>query len=205
MIDVTIEPATSARWSDLQKVLGARGQAAACQCQRAVLPMREWWFMPRDERRSLLRREITRAPIAPGLLAYVDGEPVGWCRLGPRSDFPPLRNSPVPWSGRDEDKDDVRVWALVCFVVRAGHRKRGVSYALAAAAVDFARRHGAAALEGYPMATDGGDIPWGELHVGADGAFRSAGFEEVSHPSKRRYVMRIDFPDRKPKKAAKKR
>lgn len=194
MSSLHIEPATRAAWNDLQQILGARGTAAACQCQRAILPLREFWYMPRDERRSLLRKEVSaKKAVAPGLLAYLDDEPVGWCRLGPRCQYAPLRNSPVPWAKRDEDKEDGSVWAVVCFVVRAGFRKRGVSYALAAAAVDYARRHGAAALEGYPMATEGEEIPWGELHVGAYGAFRAAGFDEVTHPSKRRYVVRIDF------------
>jgi GNAT superfamily N-acetyltransferase len=99
----------------------------------------------------------------------------------------------VPWAGRSEDKDDADVWSVVCFVVRVGYRRQRVSYALAAAAVDYVRERGAVALEGYPMATDGGQIAWGELHVGAYGAFKEAGFSEVAHPTQRRYVMRIVF------------
>jgi GNAT superfamily N-acetyltransferase len=203
MPELRIEPATRASsFDDLQLVLGTRGGAAACQCQRAVLPLREWWYMPREERKSLLRREIGKRRAAPpGLLAYLDDEPVGWCRVGPRCQFAPLRNSRVPWAGRDEDKEDGDVWSAVCFVVRAGFRKRGISYALAAAAVELARSHGAVALEGYPMDTADGEITWGELHVGAVGAFRQAGFDEVSRPSKRRYVMRIEFPSKKKARA----
>lgn len=33
----------------------------------------------------------------------------------------------------------------------------------------------------------------GELHVGSHGIFAAAGLEEVSHPTPRRVVMRIDF------------
>ncbi len=191
----TVEPATLPRWDDLQAVLGVRGQAAKCQCQRAILPLREFWHMPREMREAFLRKEVraARDAPAPGLIAYLDGTPVGWCRLGPRPRFAPLRNSPVPWSGRDEDPADAGVWAMVCFVVRAGYRRRGISGALARAAVAYARRHGARALEGYPMATAGDDIPWGELHVGAVGCFLDAGFREISRPTARRRVMRIDF------------
>ena len=32
-----------------------------------------------------------------------------------------------------------------------------------------------------------------ELHVGSRGIFEDAGFTEVSHPTLRRVVMRIDF------------
>jgi GNAT superfamily N-acetyltransferase len=89
---------------------------------------------------------------------------------------------------------DDAVWALTCFVTRAGFRRRGVSRALARAAVDFARQRGARALEGYPMITQPGrEITWGELHVGSRSIFAAAGFREISHPTLRRVVMRIDF------------
>jgi GNAT superfamily N-acetyltransferase len=86
------------------------------------------------------------------------------------------------------------VWAVTCFFIRIGYRRRGLSRALADAAVDFARERGARALEGYPMITHGGqEITWGELYVGSHSAFAAAGFEEVSKPTLRRVVMRIDF------------
>ena len=79
-------------------------------------------------------------------------------------------------------------------LTRAGFRRRGVSRALAGAAVTFARERGARALEGYPMITHPGhDIAWGELHVGSRSIFAAAGFSEVHQPTLRRVVMRIDF------------
>jgi GNAT superfamily N-acetyltransferase len=72
-----------------------------------------------------------------------------------------------------------------------GFRKRGVSRALARAAVDFARDSGARAVEGYPMTTTNAILE--ELHVGTEGVFAAAGFAEVSRPSLRRVVMRVDF------------
>jgi hypothetical protein len=71
--------------------------------------------------------------------------------------------------------------------------RRGLTYPLARATVDFARERGARALEAYPMTTQPGkEITWGELHVGARQVFEDAGFEEVSRPTVRRVVMRID-------------
>ena len=80
---------------------------------------------------------------------------------------------------------------MTCFVTRTGFRKRGVSRALARAAVDFARSRGARALEGYPITTK--NVILEELHVGTVGVFAAAGFAEVSRPTLRRVVMRIDF------------
>ena len=104
------------------------------------------------------------------------------------------------WKGRPgENKQDDGVWSVTCFIVRKGYRRRGLSYALAAATIPYARANGARALEGYAMRTQPGrEITWGELHVGAVQVFADAGFTEVSAPSVRRVVMRVDFaPDRK--------
>jgi hypothetical protein len=58
-----------------------------------------------------------------------------------------------------------------------GFRRRGVSRALARAAVEFARERGARGLEGYPMLTQPGqEITWAELHVGSRSIFAAAGF-----------------------------
>jgi hypothetical protein len=66
--------------------------------------------------------------------------------------------------------------------------------ALTLAAVDFARERGARVLEGYPMITEPGKvITWGELHVGSRDAFAAAGFKQVTRPTKRRVVMRLDL------------
>jgi len=129
-----------------------------------------------------------------GLVAYVDEDPAGWVAVEPRTAYPKLRTSRVPWSGRSEDKEDDGVWAVTCFVVRKGYRGRGLTYPLAAAAIDFARGRGARALEAYPMITQPGkEITWGEVHVGARQVFQEAGFREVSRPTVRRVVMRVDF------------
>ncbi|MGC1215781.1 MAG: hypothetical protein WA890_31555 [Micromonospora sp.] len=83
---------------------------------------------------------------------------------------------------------------MTCFVTRVGFRRWGVSGALAAAAVDFAGERGARAIEGYPMLTlPGQQITWGELYVGSRSVVEDAGFAEVSRPTRRRIVMRIDF------------
>jgi GNAT superfamily N-acetyltransferase len=102
-----------------------------------------------------------------------------------------LRVFRVPWEGRDEDKSDDSVWAVTCLFARAGYRKRGISRALARAAVEFARERGARAIEAYPIVTK--DVIAEELHVGTPSVFADAGLVEVSRPTPRRVVMRRDF------------
>ncbi|MBP3037768.1 GNAT family N-acetyltransferase [Arthrobacter sp. zg-ZUI100] len=193
----SVVPANEAPWKDLQAVFGPRGEAHRCQCQWFKVPSSQWRDVPVEELAARLQEQVGCGnPDArtSGLVAYLGGEPVGWCAVEPRTAYPRLLRSRVPWSGRQEDRGDDGVWTVSCFATRTGYRRRGVSYALARAAVGFARDRGARALEGYPMITEPGkDIAWGELYVGSRSVFEAAGFEQVSHPTPRRVVMRIDF------------
>jgi GNAT superfamily N-acetyltransferase len=195
---ISVVPANQASWDDLQAVLGARGYASSCQCQWFKTAPAQWQAIPAGERAERLR-EQTRcghpgAAATSGLAAYLDGEPAGWCAVEPRSVYVHLLGSRIVWAGRDEDPADDSVWAVTCFVTRTGFRRRGVSSVLAAAAVDFARQRGARAIEGYPMITrPGQEVTWGELNVGSRSIFADAGFTEVTRPTRRRVVMRIDF------------
>jgi len=192
-----IVPANEASFEDLQTVFGSRGAAAICQCQRYKLRPREAFRkFPVEERAQRLREQTDcghpGSTTTSGLVAYLDGEPVGWCAVEPRPAYIGLvRNNRVPWEGRDEDKADESVWAVTCFFVRAGFRGRGIAYALARAAVDFARERGARALEGYPIVPKPGT--WDEIHPGSPSIFEAAGLVEVHRPTLRRRVHRIDF------------
>ncbi len=194
---ISVVPANEASCEELQAVLGTRGAGATCQCQRYKLRPREAFrSFPVEERAFRLRRQTdcgnSGSDTTSGLVAYLDGEPVGWCAVEPRTAYEGLlRTFRVPWEGRDEDKADDSVWAVTCLFTRAGFRKRGISRALAAAAVDFARERGARAIEAYPITTR--NVISEELHVGTDSTFAGAGFTEVSRPTLRRVVMRIDF------------
>lgn len=197
---LSVVAANEMSWEDVQAVFGTRGDATRCQCQRFKMwPGESWASVGAEELAHRLRDQTgcgqPEAPSTAGLVAYLDGVPVGWCAVEPRSVYRRLlRDNRVPWTGRAEDKTDSSIWAVTCFVTRAGFRRQGVSAALARAAVDHARQRGARALEGYPMVTQPGqEIAWGELHVGSRSIFAGAGFTEVSAPTTRRVVMRIDF------------
>jgi GNAT superfamily N-acetyltransferase len=199
-----IKPANEAACGDLEAVFGARGPAAFCQCQRYKLaPGEAFSKFPREERRDRLREQThcgePGATSTSGLVAYVDGVPLGWCAVEPRTAYGGLqRVYRVPWEGRDEDRDDPAVWAVTCVFVRAGYRGKGVAYALAAAAVEHARARGARAVEAYPMRREVGIVATDEGHVGAESIFAAAGMAEVTRPGKRRLVMRLDFPEERP-------
>ncbi len=201
MRDYDVRPANEASWEDLQAVFGTRGPGSQCWCQRYRLGHGEsFGGSPAEERAARLRDQTDcghpGSGTTSGLVAYdashEPAEPVGWCAVAPRSSYDGLvRVFRVPWEGRDEDRTDASVWAVTCLFVRAGRRKRGVSRALAVAAVEHARRHGARAIEAYPITRT--DVTGEELHVGTVATFEAAGLAEVARPGTRRVVMRLEL------------
>lgn len=193
-----IVPANEAACGDLQTIFGERGDAAGCQCQWFKVRSAEWGAAPREELKARLRRQTAcghaGAPSTSGLVAYLGEEPVGWCAVEPRTAYVRLQSARVPWAGRQEERSDEGVWAVTCFVTRAGFRKRGIGRALARAAVALARERGARAVEGYPVELQPGKrYGGGALYVGTRSIFAGAGFSEVSRPTPNRVVMRLDF------------
>ena len=80
---------------------------------------------------------------------------------------------------------------MPCFFVRSGARRGGITHALLTAAVGLARRHGATAVEGWPLAGDGPHRT--DRYLGTEPLFAAAGFTDVARPSPRRVVMRLDL------------
>src|SRR5918997_2598832 len=109
--------ANEASCEDLQAIFGARGAGAWCQCQRYKLRPREAFAkFPVEERALRLRQQTDcghpESDTTSGLVAYLDGQPVGWCAVEQRSAYEGLvRNARVPWDGRSEEKADETVWA----------------------------------------------------------------------------------------------
>jgi hypothetical protein len=196
-IDVVL--ANEATWVDIEAVVGkARSWDRPCFCQRFKLGVPGFQATTIDERAQLLREQtdcgFPDSDSTSGLLAYVGGEPAGWCCVEPRPALPLIPEQRTWRKRRGQDLTDDRVWVAACFVTRTPFRYAGVSRTLAKAAVEFARARGACAVEGYAMVTQPGvEITWGELHVGSRSIFADAGMRQIAAPTKRRVVMRIDF------------
>ena len=154
-------------------------------------------YPPKERARRLGGADELRpagAETTTGLVAYLDGEPVGWCAVEPRPAYEGLlRVYRVPWEGRQEDKTDASVWAVTCVFARAGYRKRGIGYALAKAAVKHAKERGARALEAYPMLTEPGETSRGVRSTWERKHLRRRRLRRGQRPGIRRLVMRIDF------------
>jgi GNAT superfamily N-acetyltransferase len=109
----------------------------------------------------------------PGVVTYLDGEPVGWCNIGPRSEITRLDRSALMLP-----TDDLPVWSIVCLVVRSGHRRQGVSRHLIEGAVAYAAAHGAPAVESHPVDPPG-RMDLTMAFVGTRAMFERCGFAVV--------------------------
>ena len=123
-----------------------------------------------------------------GLLAYIDGEPAGWCSLGPREAFPVLEKSKT--LGR---VDDQPVWSVVCFFIHKDYRRKGVCELILEKVVNFAREKKVSILEGYPVVPNKENYPAAFAWTGFYSSFIKAGFAEVIRRSPTRPVMRYVF------------
>lgn len=178
-----IQPLTPARWDDFEQLFGKKGACAGCWCMWWRLPAAQWRAQKGNGNRKAMR-SLVRADQIPGLLAYMDSKAVGWCTVGPRTDFFRLSKSRVL-----KPVDEQPVWSVTCFFVAKEFRRQGVTVALLEAAAEFARKRGAQVIEGYPTDTERNQ-PDVFVFTGLASAFRKAGFKEVARRSPARPIFR---------------
>ena len=163
---IEIHPLTPDLWPALAELFEAGGDPKWCWCQFWRKPGSNWTNTTADENREDLRALLEADGPAPGLVALDDGKAVGWVGLGPREDFPRLaRSRTLPQLPGDD------VWVVNCFVVARARRRSGVAGQLLEAAVAYAKAHGAATVEGYPVNTEGAKIPSASVYTGTKAMF----------------------------------
>ncbi|HEU4724880.1 MAG TPA: GNAT family N-acetyltransferase [Candidatus Eisenbacteria bacterium] len=182
---IEVHPVTPDRWDDLEALFGPRGACAGCWCMFFRLPRAAFSKGKGAGNRRALRALVKKGE-EPGLLAYADGAPVGWCSYAPREYFPALERSRVL-----APVDDKPVWSVTCFFIARGWRRKGVTVALLRAAAARAAERGARMLEGYPIDPKKGTqavdtFAW----TGIAGGFEKAGFKEAARRSATRPIMR---------------
>lgn len=186
---LTIHPLTPDRWSDLEALFGPRGATGGCWCMYWRLPRSQFDHMKGEGNRTAFREIVVEAERPPGLLAYLDGVPVGWCAVAPRAEYSSLERSRIL-----KRVDDEPVWSIACFFVARTARRQGVSVQLIEAAIHFAADHGARIVEAYPIDPRTPEVPSVFAWTGLLSAFEQAGFTEVARRSETRPIVRFDIP-----------
>lgn len=183
-------PLTPERWRDLETLFGKSGAWGGCWCM--------WWRLSAAEfgeqhgaQNRITMRDIVQEGRVPGILLYKEAQPVGWCSIAPRDEFPRLNRSPLL-----RPVDEEPVLSIVCFYVARAFRHQGIGGKLLEAALAYGEELGASVLEGYPLDTDRKDYPAPSAWTGFLPAFEKAGFQEVLRRKVTRPIVRyrLDRP-----------
>ena len=169
---IEIAPATADRWGDIALLLEGSDERG-CWCQPWRGGTGGYGRSAAGARPAALRAQLAE-DVPPGFIAYLDGEPAGWCGVSVRTRTPRLvRSRTIPAI------DDKPVWSIGCFRIRVGYRRKGVASALLAGVVDAARAAGAPGVEAYPIDPGGRRVDVGFAFVGIASMFDRAGFRRV--------------------------
>lgn len=185
--DLVFRPVTIDEWKDLQTLFSQLGTFSGCWCM--------WWRVKRSEfakqygegnKRAL--KKIIESGEVPGILAYYNGQPIGWCSVAPREAFPVLDRSPAL-----RKVDNRPVWSIVCFFVTEPFRRKGLTKGLIMAAIEYAKAKGAKIIEAYPVIQENSRNPSHQMYTGVITTFEKLGFKEVIRRSKIRPIMRYSI------------
>lgn len=179
-----IYPLTPERWYDFETLFGARGACGGCWCMYWRLSRAEFDRHKGDGNKQSMQDLVSHGQV-PGLLAYHDGVPAGWCAIAPREVFSTLERSRIL-----KRLDAQPVWSIVCFFIAKLFRRQGLSVRLLKAAIDYAAENGATIIEGYPIEPKKTISPDLFAYTGLASTFRQVGFVQVARPSETRPIMR---------------
>lgn len=182
---IEIYPLTKERWVDFKKLFGEKGACGGCWCMLWRVK-RSVFETGKGEKNRRAMQTLVGSGKVPGLLAYVDGKPVGWCSVAPREHFPALENSRIL-----QPVDAQPVWSITCLFVEKNCRRQGISVALLRATADYVKRQGGKIVEGYPTESKKERLPDVFVWMGLASAYRRAGFIECARRSPIRPIMRF--------------
>jgi len=178
-------PVTAERLPDLQRFSDQHGKFRYCSCMRWRMKSTDYQRSTKESR-IVAMEDLVRNGTPVGILAYQDGEPVGWCSVAPRETYAALeRYGALP---RIDNADGV--WSVVCFFLDRRVRGQGATLGLLREAVEYARSQGAKIVEGYPV--ERGQHLY--TYMGPPTAFEHAGFHDVKNPRGDRQIVRLDVP-----------
>ena len=187
-----VRPLTRSLWPDVEDLFGPnKGANSGCWCMWPRLTSSDFSALDKDKRKRAFKTCVAAGPV-PGLLLYDKGQAIGWVAVTPRTEV--IRFEKAKSSALEPGEDSRRHYAITCFYVRIGHRKRGLMTELAKAAVAYAKKKKAKAIDVCPIETEK-PLMWGEGFVGIVSVFRELGFEEVARRSPRRPLMRLSFSE----------
>lgn len=189
MSALEFHPLTPERWGDLVSLFEHHGNPGYCWCTLWRLPSADYRQLDSAGRRRALQN-LVDAGVPTGIVAYQDGDPVGWCSVAPRQTYLRLERSRTL-----KRLDPLSTWSVVCFYIHRKSRHQGLPVKLLEAGVAYAFSQGAEAVEGYPIERYKDEAgQWQPAasyrFMGSVSTFVKAGFKPAATRGDRR-IMRI--------------
>ena len=173
-----VRPVTKENRAEFEAFFSSPGAPHYCWCmvwRRTSAEAKQ--NTPAGRKTQMLGRIGAGVPV--GLLAYRDGEAVGWVSVAPRDTYRNLGGSAA--------EAGEKIWSIVCFYVPRKLRGEGLVRKLIAAAVAHAKENGASIVEAYPVPPEAPSYRF----MGFIPVFTEAGFTDVGMAGKRRHAMRL--------------
>lgn len=183
-LNLEIHAFDASRWSDFEALLGERGGCGGCWCMSWRLK-RSVFEQQKGKINKLAMRLLVEQNEKVGILAYIDGKPIGWCAVAPREAYLRLENSKV-W----KRIDNVPVWAITCFFIAKPYRRKGISLELVKGAINYCQANNVKVIEGYPVVPYAKSIPDAFAWTGIPNVFEKAGFVVAERRSPSKPIMR---------------
>lgn len=185
-----VVPASPERWADIETLFGEKGGYAGCWCMFWRLPRKEFKQKKGAGTKREHKKQLAQGTVT-GVIGYVDGQPAGWCSIGPRQAYAALEDSRIL-----KRVDDTPVWSVVCYFVAKPYRKQNGMLRLLEGAVAYARKQGAVAVEGYPLDMDSPQLSGQKLntyagYMGIASVYQKLGFKQVGRASETQLIMRL--------------
>jgi GNAT superfamily N-acetyltransferase len=171
---------TKTNRADFEKFFESKGAPSYCWCMAWREIADRQHASNADRKAGIMSRIKAGTPV--GILAYSDGEPVGWCSIAPRETY--LRLS------KQQDDAEEGVWSIACFYVPRRLRRGRLGAALLDAAVAHAFGKGAKAVEAYPV----DEASPSYRFMGFRKMYEPLGFRETGKAGTRRTIVRLDRP-----------
>jgi GNAT superfamily N-acetyltransferase len=186
LLSLSIKPIKRNLWTDLEELFGSNGACGGCWCMNWKLRGKAYEEAKGFEARQM-HKAIIDSGVITGLLAYWDGEVVGWVAVEPRQAYEKLA-----YSRTLKPVDDKEVWSITCFYVAKKFRRKGIAVELIKAAVQHVSHMGGRIVEAYPIDVQK-DEPAPFVFTGTASAFRQAKFKEVARHAPTRPIFRFEI------------
>ena len=183
-LNLEIYSLDSSRWDDFEALFGAKGGCGGCWCMSWRLKRSDFERQKGNANRLAMRTLVERNEKV-GILAYIDGKPIGWCAVARREVYLRLENSKV-WKRIDNQP----VWAITCFFIAKSYRRKGISFELVKGAINYCNANHVKVIEGYPVVPYGDNIPAAFAWTGIPTVFEKAGFVVAERRSQSKPMMR---------------